>query len=84
MYWFNMTILKYHVINWLNYTPICSVAMLVLWCALWRSTKEVNMLCPTRFVVGATENSKGGVAACAAPRLGYKQNQKATYIVALT
>ena len=31
---------------------------------LWRSTKEVNMLCPTRFVVDVTENSKeGGVAA---------------------
>ena len=30
----------------------------------WRSTKEVNMLCPTRFVVDAPENSKeGGVAA---------------------
>ena len=33
-------------------------------CVLWRSTKEVKMLCPTRFVVDATENSKeGGVAA---------------------
>ena len=33
-------------------------------CVLWRSTKEVNMLCPTRFVVDATENSKeGGVVA---------------------
>ena len=31
---------------------------------LWWSTKEVKMLCPTRFVVDATENSKeGGVAA---------------------
>ena len=31
---------------------------------LWRSTKEVKMLYPTRFVVDATENSKeGGVAA---------------------
>ena len=31
---------------------------------LWRSTKEVKMLCPTRFVVDATENSiEGGVAA---------------------
>ena len=31
---------------------------------LWRSTKDVNMLCPARFVVDATENSKeGGVAA---------------------
>ena len=31
---------------------------------LCRSTKEVNMLCPTRLVVDATENSKeGGVAA---------------------
>ena len=51
---------------WLNCTPTCSVAMLVLWkfMFLWRSTKEVKMLCPTRFVVDATENSKkGGVAA---------------------
>ena len=33
-------------------------------CVLWRSTKEVKMLGPTRFVVDATENSKeGGVAA---------------------
>ena len=33
-------------------------------CILWRSTKEVNMFCSTRFVVDATENSKeGGVAA---------------------
>ena len=32
--------------------------------ALWPSTKEVKMLCPMRFVVDATENSKeGGVAA---------------------
>ena len=31
---------------------------------LWRSTKEVNTLCPTTFVVDATENSeKGGVTA---------------------
>ena len=31
---------------------------------LWQSTKEVKMLCPTKFVVDATENSKeGGVAA---------------------
>ena len=27
---------------------------------LWRSTNEVNTLCPTRFVVDATENSKEG------------------------
>ena len=31
---------------------------------LWWLTKEVNMLCPMRFLVDATENSKqGGVAA---------------------
>ena len=31
---------------------------------LWRSTKEVKTLCPTRFVVDATENiEEGGVAA---------------------
>ena len=31
---------------------------------LWRSTKEVKMLCLTRFVVDTTENNKeGGVAA---------------------
>ena len=31
---------------------------------LWRSTKEVKIFCPTKFVVDATENSKeGGVAA---------------------
>ena len=49
--------------NWLNCTPTCSVAMLVLYkfVFLWRSTKEVKMLCPTRFVVDATENSKEGV-----------------------
>ena len=28
-------------------------------CVLWRSTKEVKMLCPMRLVVDATENSKG-------------------------
>ena len=40
---------------------------------LWRSTKEVNMLCPTRFVVDATKNSKAeGVAAeVSPPRLAY-------------
>ena len=45
----------------LNCTPTCSVAMLsscpLKVCALWRSTKEANMLCPTRFVVDATEHS---------------------------
>ena len=53
-------------LHWLNCTATCSVAMLVLlkFMFLWRSTKEVNMLCPTRFVVDAAENSKeGGVAA---------------------
>ena len=31
---------------------------------LWRWTKEVQIICPRRFVVDATENSKeGGVAA---------------------
>ena len=31
---------------------------------LWRSTQEVKVLCSTRFVVDATENSKeGGLAA---------------------
>ena len=51
---------------WLNCTLTCLVIMLALekFIYLWRSTKEVNMLCPTRFVVDATENSKeGGVAA---------------------
>ena len=28
---------------------------------LWRSTKEVDILCPTRFVVDETENSQQGV-----------------------
>ena len=37
------------------------------------------MLCPTRFVVDATENSKEGGGAAEVPRLGYEQNQKATY-----
>ena len=32
-------------------------------CVMWRSTEEVNIACPTRFVVDATENSKEGVAA---------------------
>ena len=37
---------------------------LVVYVFLWRSTKEVKMVCPTRFVADATENSKeGGVAA---------------------
>ena len=46
----------------MNYTPTCSVAMLVLWkfIFLWRSTKEVNMLRPTRLVVDVTEKSKEG------------------------
>ena len=30
---------------------------------LWRSTKGVKVLRPTRFVIDATENSRGGVAA---------------------
>ena len=51
---------------------------------LWRSTEEEviqKMLCPTRFVVDATKNSKGGgvAAEVSAPRLAYEQNQKATY-----
>ena len=47
----------------LNCTPTCSVAMFPSEVyVLWRSTKEVNMLCPTRFVVDAAENSnEGGV-----------------------
>ena len=48
---------------------------------LWRSTKGVKMLCPTRFFVNATENSEGGgvAAEVAAPRPGYEQNQQSTY-----
>ena len=48
---------------------------------LWPSTKEVKMLCPTRFVVDATENSKVDATEnskkeawrpkCAAPTLFY-------------
>ena len=39
-----------------------AVAMLVVQklTLLWRSTKEVNMVCPTRFVVDTTEKSKEG------------------------
>ena len=38
------------------------------------------MLCPTRFVVDATETAKKAWRPkCAAPRLGYEQKQKATY-----
>ena len=50
-------------------------------CVLWRSTTEVKMLCPTRFVVDATETVKKEAwrTKCGAPRLGYEQNQKATY-----
>ena len=68
---------------WVNCTPTYLVAMLVLqkFKFLWRSTKEVKTLCPTRFVADATENSKKETwrPKCAALRLGYEQNQKATY-----
>ena len=50
----------------LNSSPTCSIVMLVLqkFMFLWMPTKEVKMLCLTRFVVDATENNKeGGVAA---------------------
>ena len=37
------------------------------------------MLCATGLVVDTTENRKAWRPKCAAPRLGYEQNQKATY-----
>ena len=52
--------------HWLNYTPICSVTMLVLYnfMFLWRSTKsrgeDVMSDEISYYVVDATENSKGG------------------------
>ena len=48
---------------------------------LRQSTKEVKMLCPTRFILDSTEvNKEGGVAADiayqVAPTRGYEQNKK--------
>ena len=50
-------------------------------CVLWRSTKEMKLLCPTRFVADATENSKeGGLAAdVCSTQTGLWTKSKATY-----
>ena len=53
---------------------------------LWRSTKEVKVLCPTTFVVDATENSKkGGEAAevCSSQRLGWWTKSKGNILLLL-
>ena len=80
------------IYNSLNCTVTCSVAEFhgdlfsrhaspsEGW-VFWHSTKEVKMLCPTRFVVETTENRTGGVAAevCSSQTGLYEQNQRATY-----
>ena len=62
------------IFHWLHCTPPQSVAMIVVetFVLLWRSTKEVKIICPARFVLDAkgTGKERGMAAEVCRPHTG--------------